>query len=102
MTEPTEDDGTWTGHVEYHQDLIDDSLTNPLPGLAAELIERAYAAAEDRGRIIVQWRMACRPHPPHGDEPMRLDDAELAYLEGRRILKMTVHTAPRDNGDGQP
>lgn len=92
MTEPIEDDGTWSGYTEFRQDLIDDSLTNPVPGLAADLIERAYTEAEQRGRTVIQWRMVYRPRPPHGEEPMRLDDAELAYLEGRRILKMDAYT----------
>lgn len=95
MTEPIEDDGTLGCLFEFHQDVVDDSLTNPVPGLAAQLVERAYAEAERRGRTIIQWRISCMPRPASSEEYFRVDAAEFAYLEGRRVMKLTAHTSPR-------
>lgn len=96
MTEstPTED-GTLVWLAEFHQDLVNDALTNPAPELAAQLVANAYDAAERAGHTIIQWRIACMPRPLTNEEYFRTDPDKLPYLEGRRVMKMTAHTAPR-------
>jgi hypothetical protein len=95
MAEPTpepEDDGTLQYLFEIHQDVIDDCLVNPIPAEVSKLIGIVYAEAERRGRTVVQWRITFQPRPPMGTEAFYASPDDLAYLAGRRVIKMTAHT----------
>jgi hypothetical protein len=79
-------------HAELHQDVIDDSLVNPVPGIVEQLVANVYAEAEHRGATIVQWRITFGPPPLTNYEDAVSGSEELAYLAGRRVMKMTAHT----------
>lgn len=92
MTEPDDVfDGTLQYYFMLHQDLIDDCLVNPVPVKVAKVITAVYAEADRHGAAVLQWRITFGPAPApceqFADSP-----EELAYLAGRRVIKMTAYT----------
>jgi hypothetical protein len=92
-TAEPEFDGTIQFLSEIHQDVIDDSMVNPVPIEVARIISRVYGEASKQGQTVVQWRITFGPYPVDEMREIGRSDADIAWMRRRRVVKMTAHTA---------
>lgn len=73
------------------RDAIDDSAGNPIPDMAADLVERAYAQAAEAGADITDWQIRFAPHETTAIEQMHSDREHLAWLAAGYDMVLRAH-----------